>query len=75
MADEMGTLERIYDVAGLELSGEARAQIEAYQAAHPRGKDGRVVYDLRADFGVTPEQVRERFGTYFDTFDVRIEVQ
>ncbi len=75
MADEMGTLERIYDVAGLELTPEARAQIEAYQAAHPRGKDGRVVYDLRADFGVTPEQVRERFGAYFDTFDVRIEVQ
>jgi hypothetical protein len=75
MSDEMGTLQGIYDVAGLELTAEARAQIEAYRAAHPRGKDGRVVYDLRNDFGVTPEQVRERFGFYFDTFDVRIEVQ
>jgi hypothetical protein len=75
MDDEMGTLQRIYDVAGLELTAEARAQIEAYRAAHPRGKNGRVVYDLRNDFGVTPEQVRDRFGFYFDTFDVRIEVQ
>jgi hypothetical protein len=74
MRDEMGTLEGIYDVAGLELTPEARAQIEAYRAAHPRGKEGRVVYDLRTDFGVTPEAVRASFGFYFDRFDVRIEV-
>ncbi len=74
MDDEMGTLQGIYDVAGLELTPEARAQIEAHRAAHPRGKDGRVVYDLRRDFGVTPDEVRARFGSYFDRFDVRIEV-
>ncbi len=33
-----------------------------------------MVYDLRNQFGVTPEQVREPFGAYFDTFPVRIEV-
>ena len=75
MDDEMGTLERIYDVAGLDLSSVARAEIEAYRAAHPRGKDGRVIYDLRADFATTPEAVREPFGFYFDAFDVRTEVR
>ena len=60
--------------AGIELTDEARAEIEAYRAAHPRGKDGRVVYDLRRDFATTPEEVRARFGAYLDRFPVRIEV-
>lgn len=75
MDDEMGTLQRVYDAAGIELSEAARAEIEAYRSAHPRGKQGRVVYDLRRDFSVTPEEVRSRFGAYLDQFDARIEVQ
>ena len=76
MADEMGTLQRIYDDAGIGLTDTARQEIEAHQAAHPRGKAGRVVYDLRGDFSTTPEEVRSRFGAYLDAFpNVRIEVQ
>ena len=76
MADEMGTVQRVYDAAGIELTDQARAEIEAYRAAHPRGKEGRVVYDLRRDFATTPEEVRSRFGAYLDAFpNVRIEVQ
>ena len=73
MSDDMAVVRNIYDVAGLELTPEALGQIDAYTAAHPRGKDGQVVYDLRADFGVTPDEVREPFGFYFDRFPVRIE--
>jgi hypothetical protein len=75
MADEMGTLERVYERAGVGLTDQARAEIAAYQHAHPRGKEGQVVYDLRGDFDTTPEDVRSRFGTYLDRFDVRIEVR
>jgi hypothetical protein len=75
MADEMGTLQRVYDCAGIELTDDARTEIAAYQADHPRGKEGRVVYDLRGDFSVTPEEVRSRFAAYLDHFPVRIEVQ
>lgn len=75
MADEIGTLERVYERAGIELTERARAEITAYQAAHPRGKDGRVAYDLRGDFDTTPAEVRSRFGPYLDRFDVRSEVQ
>lgn len=76
MADEWGTLQRVYDAAGIELTDRARAEIGAYLDAHPRGKEGRVVYDLRGDFDVTPEEVRTRYGAYFDAFpDVRIEVK
>jgi hypothetical protein len=74
MADEMGTLERVYERAGIELTGRARAEVGAYQAAHPRGKEGRVVYDLRGDFDTTPDEVRSRFGAYLARFDVRSEV-
>ena len=75
MADELGTLQRVYDAAGIELTDQARGEIEAYRAAHPRGKEGRVVYDLRRDFATTPEAVRSRFGAYLDRFPVRIEVR
>jgi hypothetical protein len=76
MADEMCTITRIYAATGIEFTDQARAEIAAYQAAHPRTRGGQVVYDLRGDFHTTPEAVRSRFGAYFEHFDnVWIEVQ
>jgi Sulfotransferase family len=74
MADEIGTLERVYRCAGMEFTDQARAEVAEYQHAHPRGREGRVVYDLRRDFSTTPDEVRARFGAYLDRFPVRIEV-
>ena len=74
MADDVAMVERIYEVAGLPMTAEARAQITAYNEAHPRGQEGQVVYDLRADFGAEPDEVRAPFGFYFDRFPVRAEV-
>jgi len=42
-------------------------------AENPRGKHGQVVYDLRADFGLEPADVRKRFDFYFERFPVRVE--
>jgi hypothetical protein len=75
MADELSTLERVYDCAGMPLTEHAQAEISGYQAAHPRGREGRVAYDLRRDFAVTPEEIRARFGAYLKAFPVRIEVR
>jgi len=75
MADPMATLERVYATAGLELDATARSQLERYVEEHPRGKEGQVVYDLRADFGVDPNGLRERFRFYFDRFPIRAEVR
>lgn len=75
MADEIGMLERVYECAGIPFTDQARAEIAAYQEAHPRGKEGRVGYDLRKDFDITPDEVRTRFSAYLDRFDVRIEVR
>jgi hypothetical protein len=74
MADDLATVERIYEVAGLPMTDAARAQIAAYLALHPRGKEGQVVYDLRRDFGAEPGVVREPFGFYFERFPVKVEV-
>lgn len=75
MADELGTLARVYEGAGMALTEPAREEIAAYQRTHPRSRGGQVVYDLRGDFDVTPDEVRSRFGAYLDRFaDVRIEV-
>jgi len=74
MADEFASVERIYEVAGLPLTPEACAAIQAYLRAHPRGKEGQVVYDLRRDFDAEPAELRRPFQFYLDRFPVRVEV-
>lgn len=74
VGDDMTTVERIYDVAGLVMTDRARGQITAYRDAHRRGSEGRVVYDLRGAFETTPDDVRAAFGFYFDRFPVAVEV-
>ena len=75
MEDELGTLQRVYDCAGIALTDQARAEISGYQVAHPRDKGGRVAYDLRRNFAITPDEVRSRFGAYLERFPVRTEVR
>ena len=74
MADDEATVERIYEVAGLPMTDEARTQIGSYVTDHPRNKEGQVVYDLRADFGVEPDAIRDVFGFYHDAVPVQVEV-
>jgi hypothetical protein len=74
MADDIAMVERIYQVAGLPLTDSARSEIRSHLADHTRGKHGRVVYDLRGDFGAEPMRVREPFDFYLERFPVQIEV-
>jgi hypothetical protein len=74
MADDMAMVERIYAVAGLPMTDAAKREIQAHLADHLRGKHGRVVYDLREDFGAEPKRVREAFDFYLERFPVQIEV-
>jgi hypothetical protein len=75
MADDMGQIERIEAKAGLQMTPAVRAQIEQFLEDHPRGKEGRVIYNLTRDFGVEPEELRKRFQFYFDAFPVKAEVK
>ncbi len=68
MADDLAMATKILGVAGIEVTDEARAQLDAYVAGNPRGKEGRVVYDLRGDFGLEPDDLYERFAFYFAAF-------
>jgi len=76
MADPMGEMEAIYRKAVLEFDDQTRSALQGAIDANERGKHGQLVYDLRADFGLDPAKVRERFGFYFERFpEVRIEVE
>jgi hypothetical protein len=73
MQDDVGTVEQIYELANLPMTADSRAQLDAYMRDNPRGKHGRIVYDLKGDFGVDPDALRERFQFYYDRFPVRVE--
>jgi len=73
MADDIAMVNRIYDVAGLEMTPDARASLDRYMEKNPRGKHGRIVYDLKGDFGVDPDELRERFAFYYERFPIRVE--
>ena len=66
--DDLAMAAKILQTAGMELTDTARAELEGYLAGNPRGKDGRVVYDLRRDFGLDPDDLYQRFEFYFDAF-------
>ncbi len=71
--NEMSILETLYGYNGTTLTEGAMAAFRGYLDDNPRGKHGRMRYDLQRHFGRTPDEVRSRFGFYFDRFDVREE--
>ena len=73
MADDLGTVARIYERADFALTAPARAELDAFLTANPRGKHGQVVYDLRGNLGIDPADVRKRFAFHFERFAVRPE--
>ena len=74
MADDLATVERIYEVAKLPMTDQARFEIVHYLDTHQRGSNGQVLYDLRNDFGATPSNVRASFDFYLEKFPVKVEV-
>lgn len=73
MANEEKTLEDIYALAGLPLDEEAQRALKAYLDANPRGKHGRVIYDLKGDFGINIGALYDRFDFYFKHFPIERE--
>jgi hypothetical protein len=75
MADDIAMVEKIYSKAGIEMNDTCRAELREFMRTHQRGKEGRIIYDLRGNFGVEPEEIRRRFQFYFDAFPVKAEVK
>ncbi|MGI9576588.1 MAG: sulfotransferase family protein [Microthrixaceae bacterium] len=75
MEDDLAMAQRILSVAGLGDSDKSAHAMGEYLAGHPRARGGRIVYDLRADFGIEPDALYDRYSFYFDAFpQVRREV-
>jgi hypothetical protein len=55
------------------MTAEARGSLDRYMADNPRGKHGRIRYDLLGDFGVDPEALRKRFDFYYERFPIQTE--
>jgi hypothetical protein len=68
MADDMAMVERVYETAGIDMTATARAQLQAYLDANPRGKHGQILYDLEGDFGVKPAALYQRFDFYYQRY-------
>ncbi|WP_232021943.1 sulfotransferase family protein [Mycobacterium basiliense] len=71
--NEMPVLEELYRRGGVELTPQACRHFQQYLDGNPRGKHGRIRYDLQRHFGVSANTLRKRFDFYFDRFDVRAE--
>ena len=71
--NEMPVLEELYHRAGVDIPAKVAERFQRYIAGNRRGQKGAVPYDLKRHFGVTPEELRERFAFYLDRFDVRPE--
>ncbi|ORA84610.1 sulfotransferase family protein, partial [Mycobacterium intermedium] len=61
-ANEMPLLEELYRRGQVELTPKVRRRFERYLESNPRGKHGRIRYELQRHFGVTADELRGRFG-------------
>ena len=71
--NELALLDELYRRGGAELTPKVRKRFQHYLDGNPRGKHGRIRYDLQRHFGVSADELRGRFDFYFDRFDVRPE--
>ena len=67
VADSMGAVDRVYAQFDLPMPEETRPAMQEYAEGHPQGKHGRHQYDI-ADFGLTDEEVRQRFAPYIEQY-------
>ncbi|MCH7866103.1 MAG: sulfotransferase [Myxococcales bacterium] len=72
MGRELETVDEIYRLAGVPFDSDSKAALVGYHDDHPRGRYGRVRYNL-ADFNLNAKELRERFRFYTDRFPVRLE--
>ena len=72
MADDLATVERIYDLADQPFDDAARAAIATYLADHQRNRHGSLIYDL-ADFDLDAATIRAGLSDYIDRFQIPLE--
>lgn len=69
MADDMGTIERIYVIAGQPFDESARAAMQAYVDTHERDRFGKVIYDVE-QIGIDVPTRRAQMRAYSEAFGI-----
>lgn len=67
MADDIAMVRRIYELADQPFDDSVEAHMAAFMADHPRGKHGRIIYDLSM-FGVDPTEREQALAFYRERF-------
>jgi hypothetical protein len=73
IADPIGTVARIYDFLGLELTSTVEQSVRDWSEANRSGAHGTHRYTAE-QFGLTDAQLRSDFETYTSHFDIELEV-
>jgi hypothetical protein len=68
--DPLAVVRRIYGFLALELSSDVETAMRARIADDPERSFGEHRYAV-GDFGLSEDEIRERFGPYIDRFDLR----
>ncbi len=68
VSDQMGTVRKIYDRFGWNLSQEAVDRFEKFLQQNPKDKNG-VHYYTPEDFGLTDEFIARKFEHFIDFFE------
>jgi hypothetical protein len=66
--DPLPTLQASYERLGLTFTETSSAAVKQWAQSHKPGSRGGHDYDL-AEYGLTPEGVRERFSEYLAAYD------
>ncbi len=64
----VSAMEEAYERIGVEFSDTSRAAVSTWATTHEPGSHGQHSYDL-AEFGLSADQVRERFAPYLESYD------
>jgi hypothetical protein len=72
MADDVATVERIYELAGEPMTPDVRLALEGFMRDHPRGRHGTIIYDP-AGLGLDLDERRHALRFYADRFEVPSE--
>jgi hypothetical protein len=72
LREPIATMKRLYAALGDEFTPEAEAGMRSWLADNPQNKFGKHEYKL-AQYGLTPEELRERFARYLSEYDVEPE--
>ncbi len=68
--DPLAVIRRIYAFVELELAPDVEAAMRQRISEDPERAHGQHRYDV-TEFGLTEDEIRERFGDYIDQFDLR----